>query len=67
MVTTAEKDQMMLTKDEQDLIINEVQTIMRVVASHKARVKRMEMSEQSARESYRKMFDRLRDTLKEIG
>ena len=67
MVATAKKDQVMLTKDEQDLIINNVQTIMRVVASHKARVKRMEMSQQSARESYRKMFDKLRDTLKELG
>jgi hypothetical protein len=66
-VATAKKDQVMLTKDEQDLIINNVQTIMRVVASHKARVKRMEMSQQSARESYRKMFDKLRDTLKELG
>lgn len=57
----------MLTKSEQNLIITEVQTIMRTVASQKARVKRMEMSPQSARESYRKMFDKLRDTLKELG
>ena len=57
----------MLTQAEQDLLVAEVRLIVRHVKIREAKVRRREMLERSAKESFEKHMDRLRDMLKEMG
>jgi hypothetical protein len=57
----------MLTQAEQDLLVAEVRLIVRHAKIREAKVRRREMLKRSAKESFEKHMDRLRDMLKEMG
>ena len=57
----------MLSRDEQNLIVKQVQLLIKTIQSHQARVKRKEMSPISAKDAYKRAIDKLRDYLKEVG
>ncbi len=57
----------MLSNAEQDLIVAEVRLIVRYAKIREAKVRRREMLERSAKESFEKHIERFRDMLKEMG
>jgi hypothetical protein len=57
----------MLSRDEQTFIIKQVQSVIKTIQSHQARVKRKEMTPASAKNAYKRAIDKLRDHLKEVG